>query len=69
MDKTEEAANALSDWTCETLTPGDINAMLAEAAAVDALFERLRCEPLHFASVVTAYFSPPGKDDKSDPAT
>lgn len=67
MGKTEEAATAFPDRTCETLTREDISAMLAEAAAVDALFERMRSGPLHFASVVTAYLSPPDKDAKSDP--
>lgn len=68
MRKTEEAAAEVSDRTCEMLTPADISAMLAEAAAVDALFERMRRGPLQFASVVTAYLSLPDKDAKSDPA-
>jgi hypothetical protein len=67
MRKNEEAATAFPDRTCETPTPEDIAAMLAEAAAVDALFERMRHGPFHCAALVCAFFSPLEKGAKSDP--
>jgi hypothetical protein len=68
MRKSEEDGTAVPQQTSETLTPEDISAMLAEAAAVDALFERARRERLHFVSTVCAYLSSPEKDAKADPA-
>jgi hypothetical protein len=39
MRKNEEATTVFPDRTCEPVSPEDIAAMLAEAAALDALFE------------------------------
>jgi hypothetical protein len=69
MRKNEEATTAFPDQTWEPVATEDIAAMLAEAAAVDALFERMRRGPFHCASLVCAFLSPPDKDVKSDPAS
>ena len=68
MRKNEEATTVFPDRTCEPVSPEGIAAMLAEAAALDALFERMRRGPFHCASLVCAFLSPPDKDTKSDPA-
>ena len=70
MRKTEEAAAEVSDRTCEMLTPADISAMLAEAAAVDALFERMRrgAFAISHQLVHRVSFAPPIKTPNPIPA-
>jgi len=67
MRKSEEATTVFPDQTCEPVAPEDIAAMLAEAAALDALFDRMRRGPFHCASLVSAFLSPSDKGAKSDP--
>ncbi|HVZ03796.1 hypothetical protein [Hyphomicrobium sp.] len=65
---TAKADSGRSDPQREILTPEDLGVMMAEAAAVDALFQRMQPGPLQIAAAVMAYLSIAGDDAASGSA-
>lgn len=66
MPKAEEV-DAVSPTSTVELTPQEIDAMMAEAIAVDALLKRRRPRPFDFALAMSAYLSSREADAKREP--
>jgi hypothetical protein len=64
----DKADGAGATEIVEVLTSQEIDTMMAEAKAVDALFERMSRARFGLATAVAAYFSPPALGASSIPA-
>ena len=66
MPKAAENETSPPAPSTEPANSQDVDEMIAEAKAVEALFERMLRRPLNIASAVTAYFSPRAGRAKPD---
>ena len=66
MPKAEEV-NGTDPTSPVELAPQEIDAMMAEAIAVDALLQRRPPGPFDFALAISAYLSFPGASAKPKP--
>jgi len=58
MFKAAPPSGELLKEPAEILTDKDIDAMMAEAIAVDALFQKMITMPYGLSSIVTSYLAP-----------